>query len=301
LKSSGEFWPIQESAGDKPAGWPGWPEGKQLALVLTHDVEGPRGISRVKRLAELEMKLNFRSSFNLIPEGLYTVSPELRGWLTDRGFEVGVHDLNHDGMLYSSRKGFLRKAIRINKYLREWEAVGFRSGFMLRNLEWIHDLNIGYDASTFDVDPFEPQPDGAGTIFPFWKDCRGVGQGYMELPYTLVQDSTLFLILEKKCIDIWKRKVDWIAERGGMVLLNVHPDYVDFEGSNALRDQYPSAYYIEFLEYIHEKYGSRTWNALPRGVAAYCAGFKPPIPRQISLDGPRFNEKQQLNFQREIS
>jgi hypothetical protein len=39
---------------------------------------------------------------------------------------------------------------------------------MLRNLDWLGDLNIQYDGSTFDTDPFEPQPDGAGTIFPFW-------------------------------------------------------------------------------------------------------------------------------------
>ena len=33
-------------------------------------------------------------------------------------------------------------------------------------------LNIAYDASTFDTDPFEPQPDGVNTIFPFWVPRR---------------------------------------------------------------------------------------------------------------------------------
>lgn len=46
-------------------------------------------------------------------------------------------------------------------------AVGFRSGFMLRQLDWLHDLNVLYDTSTFDTDPFEPQPEGSRTIFPF--------------------------------------------------------------------------------------------------------------------------------------
>ena len=50
--------------------------------------------------------------------------------------------------------------MRINGYAREWGASGFRSGFMLRNLDWLHDLDVQYDASTFDTDPFEPQPDG---------------------------------------------------------------------------------------------------------------------------------------------
>ena len=57
---------------------------------------------------------------------------------------------------------------RINHYAREWGVAGFRSGFMLPNLDWLHELDVQYDASTFDTDPFEPQPNGGNTIFPFW-------------------------------------------------------------------------------------------------------------------------------------
>ena len=157
-------WPIMPGSEHPPTDWAGWPERKQFAFVLTHDVESAVGLARVKQLAELEMKYGFRSSFNFVPEGPYDVSAELREWLISHGFEVGVHDLNHDGHLFSSREGFRRKAERINAYLKEWNAVGFRSGYMLRNLDWVHDLNITYDASTFDTDPFEPQPDGVNTI-----------------------------------------------------------------------------------------------------------------------------------------
>jgi hypothetical protein len=163
-----DIWPINESAARAPEGWPGWPNGKKFAVVLTHDVEGAEGVAKCRQLAELEMELGFRSSFNFIPEGSYTVPPELRAWLTEHGFEVGVHDLAHDGKLLSSQKRFLKKAARINRYLKDWGAVGFRAGFMLRNLDWYHALDIEYDASTFETDPFEPMPDGVGTIFPFW-------------------------------------------------------------------------------------------------------------------------------------
>src|SRR5713101_1418247 len=61
-------WPINEAAGRAPLGWPGWPDGKELAFVLTHDVEGKRGVARCRRLAELEMRLGFRSAFNFVPE-----------------------------------------------------------------------------------------------------------------------------------------------------------------------------------------------------------------------------------------
>jgi hypothetical protein len=78
------------------------------------------------------------------------------------------------------------------------------------------------------------------------------GNGYVELPYTLVQDSTLFVMLEEKAIDIWKRKLEWIASRGGMALLTVHPDYVTFDGEEPQRDEYPVAHYTEFISWVKQ-------------------------------------------------
>src|ERR1035441_4719507 len=160
-------WPIMPGSELPPEGWPGWPEGKQFALVLTHDVEGNLGLGKCARLIELEKSLGFRSSFNLIPEGEYRVSDALRADFHAHGCEVGVHDLYHDGKLFLREHEFSVNAVRINEYVREWGAAGFRSGFMLHNLDWLHQLNVQYDASTFDTDPFEPQPQGRNTIFPF--------------------------------------------------------------------------------------------------------------------------------------
>jgi hypothetical protein len=274
LKNCGDFWPIQESAGQKPLGWPGWPGGKKFALVLTHDVEGQRGLDRVTQLAELEMKLGFRSSFNLIPEGAYTVTSSLRAWLTERGFEVGVHDLHHDGHLFSSLKSFRRKARRINNHLKEWNAVGFRSAFMLRNLDWIRELNIRYDASTFDTDPFEPQPNGVGTIYPFFVEGTHGGEGYVELPYTLPQDSTLFLLLKGRNVRrIWQEKLDWIANCGGMALVNVHPDYMAFDSKAHPLSSYPVALYAEFLTWLKQKYAGEYWHPQPAEIAKFVRSF----------------------------
>jgi glycosyltransferase involved in cell wall biosynthesis len=316
-KRCGDVWPIKKGSERPPANWPGWPDSKRFAFVLTHDVEGQHGVDRVKQLAELEMELGFRSSFNFIPEGEYRVPAGLRAWLTDRGFEVGVHDLHHDGKLYSCRDEFLRKAQRINSHLKEWNATGFRSGFMLHNLNWIRDLDIQYDASTFDTDPFEPQPDGVDTIFPFWvtrpssinssregvvpepdsprqlsavsrdvvpstRDSRPTinhsRSGYVELPYTLPQDSTLFNLLRESTIDIWKTKLDWIAQNGGMALLNLHPDYINFNGSAQSGMEFPAHRYRQFLEYVNARYDTEDWRALPREVASFCEPFQPLRP-----------------------
>ena len=138
---------------------------------------------------------------------------------------------------------------------------------MQHKLGWIHQLGSEYDASTFDVDPFEPQPDGMSTIFPFWVPS-GDDTGYVELPYTLVQDFNLFKVLGEKNIDIWKKKLDWVAEHGGMALINTHPDYMCF-GRKPARDEYPVSHYDEFLRYAREKYGDTFWHALPREVSRY--------------------------------
>ena len=235
------------------------------------------------------MELGVRSSFNFIPEGNYRVPRELREELTRNGFEVGVHDFQHDGHLFASRREFARKATHINHYVNEWGAAGFRSGFMLHKLDWLHDLDIQYDASTFDTDPFEPQPEGRHTIFPFWvpspsrHNRPGAAQkdGYIELPYTLPQDSTLFLLLHERTPSIWLRKIDWIAEHGGMALLDTHPDYMSFKANSKKSGEFDVNLYRQFIKYVVEKYNGSFWSALPRDVASYA--FKTLKRERIEL------------------
>ena len=284
-----DIWPILESAGTLPPNWPGWPEGKQFAFILTHDVESQVGVDNVKALAKLEMSLGFRSSFYFVPEGNYVVPSDLRHWLMNNGFEVGVHDLHHDGKLFSSRKIFLENVKTINRYLKEWKAVGFRSGYMLRRLDWLHNMDILYDASSFDTDPFEPQPDGVNTIFPFTifapsakKQTPNIEPiiassasrslplfSYVELPYTLVQDSTLFIFLREQKCKIWETKLHWIANKGGMALLIVHPDYLNFSTiDDSVKKSYSYLHYKKFLENVSMHYKGQYFHALPREIAA---------------------------------
>lgn len=272
-KKYAHAWPIDPNAGDPPEGWHRWPEGKNFALVLTHDVDKQKGHDNVLKLAQIEEELGFRSSFNFIPER-YKVSHSLRIELEKRGFEVGVHGLNHDGNLYKSREIFDERAFKINKYLKEWNAVGFRSPAMHHNLDWIHELNIEYDASTFDTDPFEPQSDGVGTIFPFWVEGASNQPGYVELPYTLPQDFTPFIIMKEKTNKIWKEKLAWIVEKGGMALFNTHPDYINFDGRKSKIEEYLVEYYAEFLEYIKHKYEGQYWHVLPKEISSFFKSFK---------------------------
>ena len=260
-------WPIDPKSATLPTGWCGWPEGKRFAFVLSHDVESAKGLRLIPEIVKMEQAFGLRSSFNFVA-GDYSVPDDLFHFLRESGCEIGVHGLHHKGNLFASYSEFLIQAKEINKFLKEWHAVGFRSPSMYHNLEWIHHLNIEYDSSTFDTDPFEPQNDGTGTIFPFHVH-HGNGNRYVELPYTLPQDFTVFILMGEKNIDIWKHKTQWVVEQGGMAFINVHPDYMNDGSTPSLADEYPLGFYREFLTWVYQNYKKEYWHALPREISQY--------------------------------
>ena len=269
LASVQDVWPILESAGSPPHGWMGWPNGKQFAFVISHDVDTQRGLDRCLQIADMEERLGFRSAFFFVPERRYKVPKALRDELVSRGFEVGVHGLYHDWHTFASRELFQKRAPRINHYLKDWGAVGFRAPSTVRNLDWIGELDVEYDASTFDTDPFEPQPQGVCTIFPFWVGRAGSTRGYVELPYTLPQDYTLFVLLREKSTDVWRRKLAWIVKQQGMAFCDVHPCYADPSGISCACDCYPLSLYEGFLRHVSEEYKGKYWHALPRDMGRF--------------------------------
>lgn len=273
-------WPISQSAATVPPDWEGWMGGKQFALILTHDVEKQKGYDRHRQLMEIEKEMGFVSTFNFVPER-YKIDDRDIDELKRQGFEVGVHGLHHDGKLLQSEKTFMQRAPRINDYIRKWGACGFRAPSMHHDLELFKHLDIEYDLSTFDTDPFEPQSDGVNTIFPFYvlKDPETIC--YWELPYTLPQDNTLYIILQEKTAEIWIRKTDWIAHNGGMVLINTHPDYINFNGRHPGFEEYPAQHYRDFLAHIKERYAGRFWNPLPRDLVHYLNGVYSNRPKRI--------------------
>ncbi|HUX79783.1 MAG TPA: hypothetical protein VMW10_08590 [Alphaproteobacteria bacterium] len=268
LKKNSHIWPIDPNAGTPPKGWRGWPDNKRFALVLSHDVDTQKGHDECYQLMEVEEKIGFRSSFNFVPER-YKVSKTLLKDISKRGFQVCVHGLKHDGKLFSSRRIFNRRSVRINQYIKDWGVEGFTTPSMLRNPEWLYELDVKHCTSTFDTDPFEPQPYGIGAIFPFYMKDKTSGKGFVELPYTLPQDFTLFILMKEQTIDIWEKKLDWVAKKGGMALLNTHSDYMGFNGRKLGTEEYPVEYYIEFLKFIKAKYEGDYYHGLPIEIARF--------------------------------
>jgi len=108
----------------------------------------------------------------------------------------------------------------INRAIEQFAVSGFRAEMVHRNLDWMQALNIEYDASCFDVDPFQAMPGGVGGIWPF-----GVGK-FVELPYTLPQDHTRFVSLGETTTRIWEARLAFVRKHHGMALMLMHPDYL---------------------------------------------------------------------------
>ena len=229
-----------------------WPDRRRYAFVLTHDIEKAEGQAFARQVADLDASFGFRSSFNFVPER-YPIDHELMDDLRARGFEIGVHGLKHDGRDFATRDLFTRRAERINRYLAEFDATGFRGPLTHRQPEWMQALDIEYDSTFFDTDPYEPIGGGTMSIWPFH-----MGR-FVELPYTLPQDSTVALVLGETTPRLWLQKVEFLRRHFGLVLLNTHPDY--------LRTAAARSMYAEFLETMSNR--ADFFHALPRDVARW--------------------------------
>ena len=246
-----------------------WPDGADFAFVLTHDVEELNGFQRILEIANIEESLGLRSCWNIVPNR-YPIDQGVIQELKDRGHEVAIHGWNHDGKLFWDHKTFKRRAAKINQAIADYRAAGFRAPMVHRNLNWMQSLEIEYDSSCFDVDPYQAMTGGVQNIWPF-----RVGN-FVELPYTLPQDHTLFITLKETTTRIWEEKLEFIMRRRGMALMLTHPDYLSNPRLFNL--------YRRFLEQASQT--SKAWHVLPGDLARwflsnYCSPKVRALPELI--------------------
>jgi peptidoglycan/xylan/chitin deacetylase (PgdA/CDA1 family) len=230
-----------------------WPNTYRAAMILTHDVETAEGLLLAVELADLEQEHGFRSSFNL--GAWYEVDPGIIRELTGRGFEIGMHGLRHDRSLFSTRAAFDAQRPELAALATRLGAEGFRSPSTHRVFDWIGELPISYDGSIPHSDPFEPQPGGCCSFWPFF-----IGD-VVELPYTLPQDYTLFTLLAHRSPSLWLEQADRIVQEHGLIHSLSHPD-PGYLGDLGNRDRYR-----EFLVALSER--DEIWKPLPRELVAW--------------------------------
>lgn len=233
-----------------------WPDGASAAAVMTHDVETARGRDSCVALMDLNDSFGVKSSFQFVPEERYTTPERLLRLIRERGFEINIHDLNHDGRLFRNRKEFLRRAAKINQYVREFRAAGYRSGVLYRNPDWYDAFHFSYDMSVPNVAHLDPQTGGCCTTKPFF-----IGK-ILEIPVTAAQDYTLFHILQQYSTQLWKTQIDLISKKNGLVNFVVHPDYVMEPRERKI--------YAELLEHLSDmRRDANLWITLPCDVNAW--------------------------------
>jgi hypothetical protein len=245
-----------------------WPAGKACCIVLTHDVESRLGIERMEAMADLEEKYGFRSAWN-VPLAQYEVDWQRIERLRARGFEFGAHGLCRHGRLFRSRTDFDGLAPELRGLAREHGLRGFRSPSTLPRPESIETMDFDFDASFADTDPYEPQPGGSCSLFPFHLG------NMIELPYTLPQDHTLINQLRHDALSVWTLKAAWIESLGGMLLTLTHPDY---SGTQPYLGVYERL--LERLNAIES-----SWRPLPSEVAAWWRR-RSQMKLSVSSDGP---------------
>jgi hypothetical protein len=225
-------------------------------VILTHDVEGESGIAFCERLLDIDLSFGFRSSFQVVPEGVRSVPAKLRETIRNRGCEVAIHDLNHDGRLFDSEEEFRRRAVKINQYGAEYGAKGFRSGVLYRNPKWYDALEFSYDMSIPNVAHLDPQHGGCCTVMPYF-----IGD-LVELPLTTSQDYAMFHLLNENSIELWKEQVELVLAKHGLVSVLVHPDYVTRDDEQTI--------YEDLLRWLRQECDKRQlWTALPGEVATW--------------------------------
>ena len=230
-----------------------WPDGAPSCLIMTHDVETSAGRDFTRQLMDLDDSYGVKASFQVIPEKRYVVPSEYVQEIRGRGFEFNVHDLNHDGHLYREREEFLRRAAKINGYVRQYNARGFRSGAMYRNQDWYDAFEFSYDMSVPNVAHLEPMRGGCCTVMPYF-----IGK-IVELPLTTTQDYSLFHILNDYSIELWKKQLALVRQKHGLISLIAHPDY--------LIDRRAREVYEMLLDYLRQMVSrERIWAALPGDV-----------------------------------
>jgi len=227
-----------------------WPDGAQSCVAMTHDLETERGKTFCSELMDIDDSFGFKASIQVVPEERYKVSCAFIQSIRDRGFEVNIQDLNHDGHLFRNREEFLRRAQRINAYGREYEAKGFRAAVLYRNLDWYDALEFSFDMSVPNVAHVDPQRGGCCTVMPYF-----VGD-ILEIPLTTIQDYALFHLLNEYSLDLWKAQTALIMEKNGLVSFIVHPDYVIEKRAQDI--------YRDLLAFLRQQgQEKRTWFALP--------------------------------------
>jgi peptidoglycan/xylan/chitin deacetylase (PgdA/CDA1 family) len=218
---------------------------KDFGVIMTHDVDTRKGYEYgLSKFVEMEQQEDMVSTFNIVPNSLvYDLDSDFVRTLVKDGFDIGMHGLHHDGKFAflseeEQRKRIFDAADRAKEL--QLPAVGYRAPWLHRTkrmVRYLTEAGYDWDSSFPDTDDSTVgyATTGSRTIFPFYplyRDGKTWKQSPMlEIPVSMPQDWTLlyyYKLSEESILRVWKKKMEYIKSRGGLVGFIVHPDQEDF-------------------------------------------------------------------------
>jgi hypothetical protein len=101
---------------------------------------------------------------------------------------------------------------------------------MYRRPEWFNAFEFSYDMSVPNIAHLEPQRGGCCTVMTYFNGR------ILEIPLTTSQDYTVLQILNERSLDLWKKQIEMILQKHGLVSILTHPDYLIDSNSRKVYD-----------------------------------------------------------------
>lgn len=225
LDNSVDIWLINNYSKEENQNKWSWPRGKKCALVLSHDTDTPNQEKGITLLVDVATKRKIKNTISFVGKDLKYYAPFIND-LSERGVEIALHDSIHDNTIAFLEKDKVKLRLQhiLNEYKNRNGIVGFRSPSWYVSKElWdaLDELDFLYDMSALDTwSLFSKSANyGVCTFFPFIKNNLVIIPNTIpfELPWVLGYTVD-------KTFDFWKHKFDTIANHGGLIMFNAHPD-----------------------------------------------------------------------------
>ncbi|MCH6553597.1 MAG: polysaccharide deacetylase family protein [Acidobacteria bacterium] len=226
------------------------PEGRETALVLSHDVDARESFRNSLTFARMEASLGVRSTFFVTTKyfrdatDIDYYTPDRMEWIKqvrEMGFEVGSHSVSHsltfdefplgsqevDLQSYRPARPTVSGEVRVSKQLLDrdlnQDTKGFRAGYLrypnelLRVLE---ESGYGFDSSVSAQYVLTNFP-----YFGFRRRALDAEQSNIVVVPVTLDDSRDFLTpkTQEKVLRTWTEIIRANAENGATTCLLIHP------------------------------------------------------------------------------
>ncbi|MDQ3829516.1 MAG: polysaccharide deacetylase [Candidatus Tectomicrobia bacterium] len=226
-----------------------WPDGAQVAVALSFDVDQETGSLRdgrtspallaqgeygsragLPRILKLLERYAIPASFYIPAVSALLHSDDVRR-IAQAGHEVGLHGWIHErnsSLPEADERQLTQRAAAVLEQLAGKPPVGLRTAswdFSAATLKIIRDMGLLYDSSLMgDDEPYELLEDGEPT-------------GIMELPVEWIKDDYPYFGMDRLSTvrpytapssvgEIWRREFDGAYGEGGLFLLTMHPHII---------------------------------------------------------------------------